>query len=266
MASTRHFFTGSKVRQRMSTKLLSINNLSKQYGQGTTAIKALDNVSLDIYENEILALLGVNGAGKSTLSSIIATIHPPTSGSITANGISIYDNLIDYRSQLGFCPQKPNLDNNLTLEQNLRFAGRFQKMSEPTVTARLHQLVEQLELGAYLDRKADVLSGGYRQRFMIARCLMHNPKLVLLDEPTVGLDPHIRRQLWAIIKNLKSHGVTVVLTTHYLDEAEYLADRVCIIDKGRIKLIDTPEKLLSDFKKKNLEDVFLALMEEKGNL
>jgi ABC-2 type transport system ATP-binding protein len=246
----------------MATTLLSVRDLTKVYGTGNLAIKALDSVSLDFYENEVLALLGVNGAGKSTLSSLIATLHPPTSGDILFEGASIYDNLVHYRSQLGFCPQKPNLDGALTLEQNLRFAGRYYRMTEDAISDRLHELVGQFELEKYLGHKASVLSGGYKQRFMIARCLMHKPKLVLLDEPTVGLDPHIRRELWEIITDLKSSGVTVILTTHYLDEAERLADRVCIIDKGCIKLIDTPEKLLADFKQKNLEDVFLALMQE----
>ncbi len=247
----------------MNAPLLSVKNVSKIYGTGKRAIKALNNVSLDVYDHEILGLLGVNGAGKSTLSSLIATLHPVTSGDILFQGQSIYDNLVSYRDQLGFCPQKPNLDNTMTLEQNLRFAGKFHRMHEETITKRLHELAHQLELSKYLSYKADVLSGGYKQRFMIARCLMHKPKLVLLDEPTVGLDAHIRRQLWAIIKELKAAGVTVILTTHYLDEAEQLADRVCIMDKGHIKLIDTPQKLLADFKQKNLEDVFLALIQEK---
>ncbi|MFA6990426.1 MAG: ABC transporter ATP-binding protein [Candidatus Babeliales bacterium] len=247
----------------MSNKLLQIKNIKKQYTQkGQKPIDALKGVSLDIYNDEVITLLGVNGAGKSTLSSIIATLHPATEGDIIFDGKSIYDNLANYRSHLGFCPQKPNLDGFLTLEQNLRFAGRLHRMPEDKITIRLNQLVEQFELGDYLDRKANILSGGYRQRFMIARCLMHSPKIVLLDEPTVGLDPHIRRQIWAKIKELKHEGVTVILTTHYLDEAEILSDRVCILDKGLIKLIDTPEKLLSDFKKKNLEDVFLELMQE----
>ena len=247
----------------MSNKLLQIKNIKKQYKQkGQKPIDALKGVSLDIYNDEVITLLGVNGAGKSTLSSIIATLHPPTEGDIIFDNKSIYDDLVNYRSHLGFCPQKPNLDGFLTLEQNLRFAGRLHRMPENEITVRLNKLVEQFELGEYLNRKANVLSGGYRQRFMIARCLMHTPKIVLLDEPTVGLDPHIRRQIWAKIKELKQEGVTVILTTHYLDEAEILSDRVCILHNGLIKLIDTPEKLLSDFKKKNLEDVFLELMQE----
>jgi ABC-2 type transport system ATP-binding protein len=249
------------------SKILQITNLKKQYTQkGQKPIKALKGVSLDIYNNEVITLLGVNGAGKSTLSSIIATLHPPTEGDIIFAGDSIYNNLVNYRSHLGFCPQKPNLDGLLTLEQNLQFAGHLHRMKNHEIRIRLEKLVEQFELGDYLSHKADVLSGGYKQRFMIARCLMHSPKIVLLDEPTVGLDPHIRRQIWEKIKELKKDGVTVILTTHYLDEAEVLSDRVCIMDKGLIKLIDTPEKLLSDFKKKNLEEVFLTLLQENKEI
>jgi ABC-2 type transport system ATP-binding protein len=148
----------------------------------------------------------------------------------------------------------------LTLEQNLRLSGSYYQLTEAQISDRFNRLVDQFELKPYLHQKAFVLSGGYKQRFMIARALMHNPKLVILDEPTVGLDPHIRRQLWDKIKELKNDGVTVILTTHYLDEAEQLADRVCVLDGGMVKLIDTPEKLKSDFKMNNLEDVFIALM------
>ncbi len=246
----------------MSEVLLKIQSVKKQYNQKKRITYALKGVSLDVYKGEIITLLGVNGAGKSTLSSIIATLHPTTEEDVLFEGTSIYKHLVRYRMQLGFCPQKPNLDATLTLGENLRFSGRLYGMSEESIDKRLEKLVQQFGLKDYLDQKASVLSGGYRQRFMLARSIMHNPKLVLLDEPTVGLDPHIRRQLWALIKELKKDGVTVILTTHYLDEAEHLSDRVCMLDKGLIKLIDTPENLLTDFKKNNLEDVFLALMQE----
>jgi ABC-2 type transport system ATP-binding protein len=203
----------------------------------------------------------VNGAGKTTLSSIIATLHPPTEGDIECEGVSIYDDIATYRYKIGFCPQKPNLDPALTLEQNLRFSGSYYGMTDAAITERLNFLINQLGLQEYLHQKANVLSGGYKQRFMIARALMHNPQLVILDEPTVGLDPHIRRQLWQQIRDLKQLGVTVILTTHYLDEAEQLSDRVCVLDNGLIKLVDTPDKLKADFNMENLEDVFIALME-----
>ncbi len=243
----------------MSNILLRIKNVKKRYDTK----EALKGVSFDIYKGEIFGLLGVNGAGKSTLSSIIATLHPPTDGDIEYEGKSIYNDIASYRFQLGFCPQKPNLNGLLTLEDNLRFAGRYYGMTEAHIDERLKLLMKQFELEEYAKQKASVLSGGYKQRFMIARSLMHNPKLVLLDEPTVGLDPHIRRQLWDKIKELKRQGITVLLTTHYLDEAEQLSDRVCILDKGQVRLIDTPDKLMADFKQKNLEDVFIELMKEK---
>lgn len=241
----------------MATVLLRINNIKKKYG----AKEALKGVSLDIYKGEIFGLLGVNGAGKTTLSSIIATLHPATEGDIEYEGRSIYGDIAAYRYKIGFCPQKPNLNPELTLEQNLRYAGSYYGMTKEEIDTRLAQLVKQFELEQYLHQKANVLSGGYKQRFIIARALMHNPQLVLLDEPTVGLDPHIRRQLWQQIKDLNKLGVTVILTTHYLDEAEQLSDRVCVLDKGLIKLIDTPDKLKADFKMNNLEDVFIALMD-----
>jgi len=242
----------------MNEILLSIKNIKKRYGTK----EALKGVTLDIYKGEILGLLGVNGAGKTTLSSIIATLHPPTEGDIEFEGTSIYNDIASYRFNLGFCPQKPNLNPMLTLEQNLRLSGSYYQLSSEQIEERLKLLVEQFELMPYLHQKASVLSGGYKQRFMIVRSLMHNPKLVLLDEPTVALDPHIRRQLWTKIKELKKSGVTVLLTTHYLDEAEQLSDRVCVLDQGRIKLIDTPENLKADFKMNNLEDVFIALMQQ----
>lgn len=236
--------------------LLRIRNLKKHY----PTKEALKGISLDIHQGEIFGLLGVNGAGKTTLSSIIATLHPPTKGDIEFQGESIYKDITGYRFQLGFCPQHPNLNADLTLEQNLVFAGRFYGMTDEQIKDRIALLAKRFALDEYLPQKASVLSGGYKQRFMIVRSLIHSPKLVLLDEPTVGLDPHIRRQLWAMIKELKDLNVTVILTTHYLDEAEQLSDRVCILDNGTIRLIDTPDNLMADFKQKNLEDVFVQLM------
>lgn len=243
----------------MNTIFLRIKNIKKSYGK--TAV--LKGINLDIMKGEILSLLGVNGAGKTTLSSIIATLHPATDGDIEYQGRSIYKNITAFRSKLGYCPQAPNLNPMLTLKQNLEFACRFYGVPHNEIASRIKHVVDQFELGAYLDQKASVLSGGYKQRFMIARSMIHKPEFIILDEPTVGLDPHIRRNLWDIIKNLKHEGLTVLLTTHYLDEAEKLSDRVCILDHGQIKLIDTPDNLMADFKQKNLEEVFIELMKNQ---
>jgi ABC-2 type transport system ATP-binding protein len=240
----------------MSSTFLTIQNITKHFGSK----QALKGVSFEINKGEIFGLLGPNGAGKTTLSSIIAALHPPTSGDLLFEGKSIYQNISEYRLNLGFCPQHPNLNNALTLKENLVFSGRFYGMTEKAIQHKLDELISFFNLSEYLDQHSHVLSGGYRQRFMIARSLMHSPTLLLLDEPTVGMDPHIRRQLWETIKMLKALNVTIILTTHYLDEAESLSDRVCILDQGQIKLIDSPENLKNDFKQKNLEEVFIALM------
>jgi ABC-type multidrug transport system ATPase subunit len=153
---------------------------------------------------------------------------------------------------------------SLTLEENLIFAGRYHRMASQDIQAQIKQLMDQFQLHEYAKSKAFVLSGGYKQRFLIARTLMHRPRLVILDEPTVGLDPHIRHQLWEQISELKKNGSSILLTTHYLDEAEHLSDRVCIIETGLIKTIGTPKSLMKLHEKHRLEDVFLKLMQESN--
>ena len=130
------------------------------------------------------------------------------------------------------------------------------------IEEKTDELLERFQLDKYANAQGAILSGGYKQRFMLARTLMHDPKLIILDEPTVALDPHIRRNLWEVIKSLKENGTTVLLTTHYLEEAEVLSDRVCILDGGVIKMIDSPDNLKKDFSKSNLEDVFIKFMQE----
>ncbi len=248
----------------MAKILLQIQDIVKIYQTKEITIEALKGVSVDLYEGEVFGLLGVNGAGKTTLSSIIATLFPPTSGNILMQGKSIYDEVLGYRKLLGFCPQKPNFEQTLTVRENLEFAGRYYLMSGDEIEQRVNQLLKQFDLEKYASSKPTILSGGYKQRLLIARALVHKPQLVILDEPTVGLDPQIRRQLWEIIRELKKEGVTVILTTHYLDEAEYLSDRVCILDQGAIVALDTPEQLMAAHKKENLEDVFIELVEGRS--
>lgn len=243
-------------------QFLAIKNISKIYKDGSRIVRALDNVSLTIHSGEIFGLLGVNGAGKTTLSSLIATLHPPTQGDILFKGESIYSHIMDYRKALGFCPQKQNLDMFLNVKDNLVFAGRYFLIPEPVIQQRVTDLMEQLELTRYAQFKIDQLSGGTKQRVLIARALMHDPQIVLLDEPTVGLDPDIRRKLWHHIKKLKERGITIILTTHYLDEAEYLSDRVCILHKGKILLIESLQELKARHQMASLEDIFLQLTKE----
>lgn len=246
----------------MAGSFLSLKNISKIYKDSKRIITAVDNVSLEIHAGEIFGLLGVNGAGKTTLSSLIATLHPPSSGDILFKGESIYKNIVGFRKKLGFCPQRQNLDQFLNVKDNLVFAGRYQLLPESLIQERAKKLMEQLALTRYADFDIDQLSGGTKQRVLIARALMHNPEIVLLDEPTVGLDPDIRRKLWQIIKDLKKIGITIILTTHYLDEAEYLSDRVCILNKGKVLLIESLKDLKARHQMASLEEIFLQLTKE----
>jgi len=246
----------------MRRPILEIKNVTKLYRDKGKTIRALNDVSLDLYPGEILGLLGVNGAGKTTLSSIIATLHPPTSGTILFEGHSIYKNIISYRKALGLCPQRQNLDTFLTVRENLVFAGKYFLLSEQEIKERLDILLSQLQLTKYADFSIRALSGGTKQRVLIARALMHNPKIVILDEPTVGLDPDIRRSLWDQILKLKAMGISVILTTHYLDEAEYLSDRICILHEGSIRLIESVKALKEQRGMQTLENIFIELLQE----
>lgn len=247
----------------MSDVVLRIHDVYKIYRDNKRLVHALNGVSLDITQGTIFSLLGVNGAGKTTLSSILATLHPLTSGDILFKGVSIYDNIINYRKALGFCPQKPNLDMFLTVEENLLFAGRYFLMSEHSIRERTAYLLDEFNLHKYATFKVKDLSGGYRQRLLIARSIMHNPEILILDEPTVGLDPHIRHDLWEVIKGLKKNGITVILTTHYLEEAEVLSDTVAMLSKGRVIMQATVADLKVRYKKNTLEEVFLQLVKEE---
>jgi len=246
----------------MAKPLIEIDHVSKTYMTPQGPIHALHDVSLTINEGEIVTLLGVNGAGKSTLSHIIATLHPPTTGRILFQNRSIYEDIPAYRMNIGLCPQHSNLNPDLSLEQNLIFAGMAYRQDAHTAHTRAHQLMDHFGLNFYAQQSAYVLSGGYKQRFSLARSLMHYPKLVILDEPTVGLDPHVRHQLWKYLRDLRDSGTSILITTHYIEEAENLSDRVCVLDKGVIKLMDTPENLKTNFKKGSLESVFLELIKQ----
>ncbi|OGB83240.1 hypothetical protein A3F66_05365 [candidate division TM6 bacterium RIFCSPHIGHO2_12_FULL_32_22] len=248
----------------MQKKLLEIKNLTKIYKESSQEVIALKNINLDIFDGEILALLGVNGAGKTTLSSTLATLHPPTTGKILFNNQSIYNQINLYKNILGFCPQRPNLDTSLNVYENLYFAGRYYLIPEFELKDRLNNLLKKFNLEKYKNFSVNNLSGGYKQRLIIARALINNPKIVILDEPTVGLDPNARRDIWSIILDLKKTGTTIILTTHYLDEAEFLSDRVCILNKGEILLIDKSENLKQIYKKQNLEEVFLHITQEES--
>jgi ABC-2 type transport system ATP-binding protein len=220
--------------------MIQIEKLEKHYGK----VAALKGVDLAVEKGELFAYLGPNGAGKTTTIRILTGLTRLSAGKGRLNGHDIEENALSAKGQYGLVPQHINLDSELTVEENLTVHGRLHHMARKAVGPRVDELLDYIEL---TDKRAALvkkLSGGMKRRVMIARALLHSPRILFLDEPTVGLDPAIRRRIWALIKKIQQDGVTIFLTTHYIEEAEFLAQRVAFIDEGRIVALDTPRHLM----------------------
>ncbi len=245
----------------MSKDILKINNLTKRYGDKT----AVDSISLSVKEGEIFGILGPNGAGKTTTLEMIETMRSIDSGKITIAGIDVINKPNEVKKIIGVQPQTPSFQDKQKLGEIIElFAAAYGER------VNAQELLEEVQLGDKVNSYAEQISGGQKQRLSIATALVHNPKVFFLDEPTTGLDPQARRNLWDLIRMIRDRGVTVIMTTHYLDEAELLCDRVAIMDNGKIIALDTPRNLIKQllkrgFKKEqhieqaNLDDVFIDL-------
>ena len=226
---------------------ISINNLSKIY---SNKFHALNNINLDIKKGEIFALLGPNGAGKTTLINIICGIVSPTSGKITVNNFDIISNYKKARSLIGIVPQELTVEAFETVFDNVSYSrGLYGKSSNPQY---IESLLKELSLWDKKSNRLRELSGGMKRRILIAKALSHEPKILFLDEPTASVDVELRKDMWEIVKKLKSKGVTIILTTHYIEEAEEIADRVGIINKGKIILVDEKYELIKKMGQKKL--------------
>ena len=228
---------------RLDQPVIEIRDLRKVYGRPPRAVVALDGVNLTIYRGEVLGLLGPNGAGKTTTIGILTTRIKPTSGSAQVAGIDPVRLPIELKKIIAVVPQHMNLDRSLTAKENLLFHAEYFGVAKAVREERAARLLEWLHLSERADEKIDHLSGGMRQRLMIARALMHEPQIVFLDEATLGLDPPARLLIWEKIRELRAQGLTIILTTHYMEEAEELCTRVAIIDHGRILALNTPDEL-----------------------
>lgn len=243
------------------TAIISVKNLVKNYDN----FKAVCDLSFEVYENEIFGLLGPNGAGKTTTLEIIETLRSKTSGEVRVNGLSIDQNPNDIKRIIGVQLQAAGYYPNLNLTELLElFSGLYGVNINPM------EMLAKVNLQDKAKAKYKALSGGQKQRFSIATTLINSPKIIFLDEPTTGLDPQARRNLWDLIIDIRNNGTTVVITTHYMDEAEQLCDRVAFVESGKIIALDTPDKLIDNLiasgfertkevKKANLEDVFIQL-------
>jgi ABC-2 type transport system ATP-binding protein len=228
--------------------IISVANLSKTYASG---FKALNSINLDINRGEIFALLGPNGAGKTTLISIICGIANPTSGSVSVDGHDITTSYRAARSMIGLVPQELHTDAFESVWATVSFSrGLFGK---PKNSAHIEKVLKDLSLWDKKDAKIVTLSGGMKRRVMIAKALSHEPQILFLDEPTAGVDVELRKGMWEVVRTLQASGVTIILTTHYIEEAEEMADRIGVINKGEIILVEDKANLMQKLGKKRLK-------------
>lgn len=260
LASTVNLFFASAILNIMTKKnkkALEIVNLKKRYKNGPEALKG---INLTVNEGDFIGLLGPNGAGKSTLIHCIMGLAIPTSGTGAVFGNDIIDDYQAARSLCGLAPQDVNLDWFLNVEETLDFHGGYYGMKKAERKSRIDQLLEDFSLTEKRTSKVMMLSGGMKRRLVIARALMHQPKFLILDEPTAGVDVELRLELWKYIKKINKTGTTVLLTTHYIEEAEELCDTIALINNGEIIKEGTSSQLKKQFKKKSLEDVYLSIV------
>jgi len=246
---------------RMKETIIKVKGLVKKYGD----FEAVKGISFDVREGEIFGLLGPNGAGKSTTLEIIETLREKTSGEVWVNGFNLDKQPEEIKKIIGVQLQTSGYYPNLKLIELIElFNGLYNRKVDPM------SLLEMVNLKDKANAKVKELSGGQKQRFSVATTLINDPTVVFLDEPTTGLDPQARRNLWELVRNIRDKGTTVIMTTHYMDEAEVLCDRVAIIDSGKIIAMETPDRLIDNLvssgferprevKKANLEDVFIKL-------
>ena len=231
----------------MSENQIIIHNLSKKYDNGFNALKT---VNLNIKKGEIFAMLGPNGAGKTTLISIICGIVKPTSGKVTVDGFDIINDYRETRSKIGLVPQELTLEQFETVFNNVSYSrGLYGKKPNPE---HIEKILKDLSLWDKKDQRLRQLSGGMKRRVLIAKALSHEPSIIFLDEPTAGVDVELRKDMWKVVENLRKTGVTIILTTHYIEEAEAIADRVGVINQGEIILVDQTKELLKKMGHKKL--------------
>jgi ABC-2 type transport system ATP-binding protein len=239
--------------------MLNVENLVKTYParRKVPAVEAVRGVSFSVPAGEFFGLLGPNGAGKSTTLGCINTLVRPTSGHVTVDGTNVVDDPLAARRRIAVVPQNRNLDRDLSVREVLTYHGRYFGLPSHERESRADRLLEQLQIADKSGAKPLTLSGGQQQRVMIARALMHDPKVLLLDEPTTGLDPQARRVVWEALRNLHASGLTILLTTHYMEEADRLCQRLAIVDHGRILTLDSPSALKSSLPGGRILDLWL---------
>jgi ABC-2 type transport system ATP-binding protein len=245
---------------------LVVEGLQKTYPgtRKSPPVEAVRGISFEVESGEFFGLLGPNGAGKSTTLGCITTLVRPTSGRIEVDGIDVTRNPAEAKRRIAVVPQTRNLDRDLTVREILTYHGRYFGLPAGERESRASRLLEELHVADKANAKPQTLSGGQQQRVMIARALMHDPKILLLDEPTTGLDPQARRLLWETLRELHGRGLAIILTTHYMEEADRLCQRLAIIDHGKILTSDTPEALKRSLPGGQILDLWIKTADSLG--
>jgi len=244
----------------MREKVISVRNLVKKFG----SFVANDDLNFEVYEGEIFGFLGANGAGKTTAIRILSGLSAPTSGEVIVAGFDAKKQSEQIKKNIGYMCQKFSLYEDLTVKENIMLYGGIYGMSKSLISQRTHELLEKLDFGKYENRLISDMPLGLRQKLAFSVAVLHDPRIVFLDEPTGGVDPITRRQFWEMIYETASRGITVFVTTHYMDEAEY-CDRISIMSEGRIVALDTPEKLKSQYAADTIEEVFIKIARPVNN-
>ncbi len=247
---------------------IEVSHLIKRYPGSDS--NAVDDISFSVKKGEFFGFLGPNGAGKTTTINMLVNLVKKTGGSVEIAGFEVTEHGLEVYKRIGFAMQEIGLDETASAHEMLELHGRLYHLPQEKIESQIQSLLKLVELEKVADKFTSTYSGGMRRRFDLALALIHEPEVLFLDEPTVGLDPHARQLIWGHLRNLNKKGMTVFLTTHFMDEAEQLCDRIAIIDQGKIITEGTPEELIKKNKVKNMEEVFLkvtghGLGNEAGN-
>jgi len=252
----------NRVTTRLESRITSIKDsaiIIKDLVKQFKDVTAVDELTLEIREGELFSLLGPNGAGKTTTINILNGILQPTAGTAIVGGYDVQTNLKEVKALIGVCPQEAAVFQFLNARENIELFGKLHAVPKKALDERTNTLLELLDLAEVSNRKVKGYSGGMLRKLNLIIALISDPKIAFLDEPTVGMDPRARRATWKFIESLKNQGKTIILTTHYIEEAEALSDRVGIIDYGKLIELGTPPELMEKYNAKNLEEVFLKI-------
>ncbi len=247
----------------MTENIIEVREISKVFMSRRTKITAVEHISFDVYKGEIFGMIGPNGAGKSTTFAMMTTLIKPTGGSIKVAGLDVEKDAEKIREMIGVVPQQHSLYSDLTARENMELMGNLYDVPKKIMNERIDYYLKLVNLETHAERFTGGFSGGMKQRLSVISAVIHDPEIIFWDEPTTGLDPQTRQAIWKLAGKFNKEGKTLIFTTHYMEEADRLCDRVAIMNSGKLVALDTPENLRKMSNSTNLEEVFIHLTGEE---